>query len=178
MGAVLGPDLGWSHCICFTIELIVNKLLHWYSIAEVLCKRKGILREAGNLFAVKCLYKCINIITGSTGFRYPCTWGQSRSVSLLLLSAAFLLEALPVTRCCWAPGVPVWLHRVTTKPCLWVMLSCAFPPGNLALLWIRLWQLYVRACWWINIYKFVESLGSFTPYWQDSSTSCQFSNAW
>lgn len=43
--------------------------------------------------------------------------------------------------------------------------------------WIRLWQLYASACSWINIYKFVESLGSFTPYWQDSSTSCQFSNA-
>lgn len=43
--------------------------------------------------------------------------------------------------------------------------------------WIRLWQLYASACSWINIYKFVESLGSFTPYWQDSSMSCQFSNA-
>lgn len=42
--------------------------------------------------------KCVNIMTGSTGFSYPCTRGQSRSVSLLFLSAAFLFEALLFTR--------------------------------------------------------------------------------
>lgn len=132
MDDVLGSDLGWGHCICFTNELNENNLLHcnckycWSATQKErkenflsLCSQ-GSRESLCSEMPVR--NKCVNIMTGSTGFSYPCTRGQSRSVSLLFLSAAFLFEALLFTRrrlglgqhgCC---AVPCSVARPTRQP--------------------------------------------------------------